>query len=149
MNHSASAIATKLPHRYPFIFVDRIVEFVPGQRIVAFKHFSANDRAATGNPVGVAIIPTGVLLELVTQVGAVLVMERPEMEGKIAMILNVPLANVIKPVNAGETLRVEAEVVRMKSQMGELRGLIFRENELVAEGQMRFGIASAADVFPK
>ncbi len=149
MNHPASAIAAALPHRYPFLFVDRVAEFAPGQRIVAFKHFSANDRAATGNPPGVAVIPTGVLLELVTQVGAVLVMERPEMEGKIAMILNVPSANVIKPVQAGDTVRVEAEVVRMKTQMGELRGSIYREGELVAEGQMRFGIANAADMLPK
>ncbi len=149
MNHSASAIATTLPHRYPFLLVDRVAEFIPGQRIVAIKHFSANDRAAAGNPPGVAAIPTGVLLELVTQVGAVLVMERPEMEGKIAMILNVPSANIIKPVEAGDTVRVEAEVVRMKTQMGELRGSIFREGELVAEGQMRFGIASASDVIPR
>lgn len=149
MTLSTKAVAAALPHRYPFLFVDAVSEFVPGQKIVALKHFSMNDRAATGNPPGVALIPTGVLLELVTQVGAVLVMERPEMQGKIAMILNVPSANILKPVEAGDTVRVEAEVIRMKTQMGELRGSIFRDNELVAEGQMRFGIANAADVLPK
>ena len=145
---SSTSITPTLPHRYPFLFVDRVAEFVPGQRIVAMKHFSINDQAARGNAPGVATIPTGVLLELVTQVGAVLVMERPEMAGKIALILHVPSARIIKPVEAGDTVRVEAEVVRMKAQVGELRGSIFRHGELVAEGQMRFGIASAQEILP-
>ena len=145
---TAADITRILPHRYPFLFVDRVSEFVPGQRIVAIKHFSVNDQAARGNPPGVAMIPTGVVLELVTQVGAVLVMERPEMAGKIAMILYIPSARVIKPIEAGDTVRVEAEVVRMKSQFGELRGTLFRDGELVAEGQMRFGIANAKDILP-
>jgi 3-hydroxyacyl-[acyl-carrier-protein] dehydratase len=146
---SVNDIARILPHRYPFLFVDGVEEFVPGQRIVAMKHFSVNDQAARGNPPGVAIIPTGVVLELVTQVGAVLVMERPEMAGKIALILHIPSARIIQPITPGDTVRVEAEVVRMKAQFGELRGSIFRDGELVAEGQMRFGIANAEDVLPR
>lgn len=142
-------IARILPHRFPFLFVDKIVQFVPGQRIVAMKHFSADDQAARGNPPGIVMIPTGVIMELVTQVGAVLVLERPEMAGKIAMILQVPMARVIKPVEAGDTVRVEAEVLRMKAQFGELRGSIYRNGELVAEGHMRFGIANAEDVMPR
>jgi 3-hydroxyacyl-[acyl-carrier-protein] dehydratase len=149
MAHFTSTdIARILPHRYPFLFVDQVEEFIPGQRIVAVKRFSIDDQAARGNPPGIAIIPTSVILELVTQVGAVLVMERPEMAGKIAMILHIPSARVIKPIEAGDTVRVEAEVVRMKAQFGELRGSIFRAGELVAEGQMRFGIANAEDVMP-
>jgi len=149
MNSLPSEIITRtLPHRYPFLFIDRVAEFTPGQRIVAMKHFSVNDQAARGNPPGVAIIPTGIVLEMVTQVGAVLVMERPEMAGKIAMILYIPSARIIKPIEAGDTVRVEAEVVRMKSQFGELRGSVFRDGGLVAEGQMRFGIADASDILP-
>ena len=143
---TAADIARILPHRYPFLFVDRVTEFVPGQRIVAVKHFSIDDHAARGSPPGPAMIPTGVILELVTQVGAVLVLERPEMAGKIAMILQIPSARILKPIAAGETVRVEAEVLKMKAQFGELRGSIFRNGELVAEGQMRFGIADAVDV---
>ena len=78
---TVSDIERLLPHRFPFLFVDQVTEFVPGQRIVAIKHFSVDDQAARGNPPGMAIIPTGIVLELVTQVGAVLVMARPEMAG--------------------------------------------------------------------
>ena len=143
---SSTDIARILPHRYPFLFVDQVAEFVPGHRILAVKHFSIDDQIARGNPLGACTIPTGIILELVTQVGAVLVMERPEMAGKIAMILQIPSARIIKPIAAGDTVRVEAEVLKMKSQFGELRGAIFRDGELVAEGQMRFGIASALEI---
>jgi 3-hydroxyacyl-[acyl-carrier-protein] dehydratase len=145
---SVEAIQALLPHRFPFLFVDKVTEFTPGRRIVALKHFSVNDEAAQGNPTGLAVIPTGVVLELVTQVGAVLVLERPEMAGKIAMILQIPFARLLKPIEAGDTVRVEAQVMKMKAQFGELRGSIFRGGELVAEGQMRFGIADAASVLP-
>src|SRR5262249_48322446 len=114
-------LSQSLPHRFPFLFVDRVAEFVPGKRIVALKHFSVDDQAAQGNPPGAALIPTGVILELVTQVGAVLVMNRPEMAGKIALILHIPSARIIDPIEAGDTVRVEAEVVRMKAQFGELK----------------------------
>ena len=141
-------IARILPHRYPFLFVDKIAEFVPAQRIVATKHFSIDDQGARGNPEVLPMVPTGTILELVTQVGAVLVMERPEMAGKIAMILHVRSAQVIKPVIPGDTVRIEVEVIRLKSLSGELKGAIYRDGELVAEGQMRFGIANAEDVMP-
>jgi len=143
---SALDIQHILPHRFPFLFVDQVTEFVPGQRITAIKHFSVNDEVASGNFPGLALIPTSVILELVTQLGAVLVLERPEMAGKIAMILQIPSARMIKPIEAGDTVRVEAQVLKLKAQFGELRGSIFRDGELVAEGQMRFGIANAADV---
>ena len=145
---SAIDVARILPHRFPFLLVDKVTEFIPGKRIVAIKHFSIDDQVARGNAPEIAIIPTGIILELVTQLGAVLVMERPEMAGKIAMILHIPSAHVIKPIAAGDTVRVEAEVVRMKSYFGELRGSIFRDGELVAEGQVRFGIANTEDVMP-
>ena len=145
---TAEDISRILPHRYPFLFVDRVAEFVPGQRIAVIKHFSVDDQSVRGNPPGLHMIPTSVVIELVTQVGAVLVMERPEMAGKIAMILQIPSARMLKPIAAGDTVRVEAEVLKMKAQFGELRGSIFRDGELVAEGQMRFGIASAEEIMP-
>jgi 3-hydroxyacyl-[acyl-carrier-protein] dehydratase len=123
------------------LFVDQITEFIPGQRIAATKRFSINDEASQGYLPPFPIISVGVLLELVTQLGAILVMERPEMAGKVAMILQIPAAQLTKAVQPGETLRVEAEVVKIGERLGELRGAIFRAGELVAEGRMRFAIA--------
>jgi len=144
--NSPSDILRILPHRYPFLFVDRVTEFIPGQRIAATKHFSAGDEASQGYLPASPILSVGVLMELVTQLGAVLVMERPEMEGKVAMILQIPAARLTRPVEPGDTLRVEAEVLKLGERLGELRGTIHREGELVAEGRVRFAIVEAAQV---
>jgi 3-hydroxymyristoyl/3-hydroxydecanoyl-(acyl carrier protein) dehydratase len=138
-----------LPHRYPFLFVDQVTEFIPGQRIAAIKRFAANDEASRSCLPASPIISVGLLLELVTQLGAVLVMERPEMAGKVAMILQIPSAQLIKPVASGETLRVEAEVIKLGERLGELQGAIYRAGELVAEGRMRFAIVEAAGILEK
>jgi len=135
-----------LPHRYPFLFVDRVTEFVPGKRIAATKSFSADDEASRGFLPGSPIISVAVLLELVTQLGAVLVMERPEMAGKVAMILQIPEAQLTQPVEPGDTLRVEAEVLKLGERLGELRGTIFRAGEKVAEGKVRFAIVDEAQL---
>jgi len=146
---AAMAIEKILPHRYPFLLIDRVEEFVPGQRIAASKHFTINDDALQGYRPDSPIVPMGVVLELVTQLGAILVLERPEMVGKVAMILQIPSAQLHQPVLPGDSVRVEAEVITIGSRFGELRGTISRDGELLAEGQMRFAIANASEVMPE
>ena len=138
-----SDIISVLPHRYPFLFVEQVTEFIPGRRIVGTKRFSVDDEAAQGYLPGSPVISVGVLLELVTQLGAILVMERPEMVGKVAMILQIPSAQLLKPVAPGDSLRVEADVDKIGERFGELHGAVYRDNELVAEGRVRFAIADA------
>jgi len=146
---STSDLVRILPHRYPFLFVDQVTEFIPGQRIAATKRFSLNDEASQGYLAASPIISVGVLLELVTQLGAILVMERPEMAGKVALILQIPAARLLKPVAPGDTLRVEAEVIKMGERLGELQGAIYQAGERVAEGRVRFAIAEAAGILGK
>jgi len=143
-----AAIQRVLPHRYPFLLVDRVTELVPGQRIRGVKRFTANDEACRGNAPGINLVPAGVLIEMVTQLGAILVMERPQMAGKVAVILQIMSAQMIEPVELGDSLIVEAEVVKLRENFGELRGAAYRDGTRVAEGAMRFGIANAADLFP-
>jgi 3-hydroxyacyl-[acyl-carrier-protein] dehydratase len=139
-------ISEILPHRYPFLLLDRVTEFVPGERIAGTKRFAISDVAVQGHFASAPVVPAGILFELVTQLGAVLVMERPEMAGKVAMILQIPLARMLELVHPGDTLRVEAQVVRMRDNFGELRGAIYRDDKLVGEGQMRFAVANKSDV---
>ena len=76
-------------------------------------------------------------------------MERPEMAGKVAMILQIPAARLTQPVEPGDTLRVEAEVLKLRQSFGELRGAAYRNDTRVAEGQMRFAIANVAELLPQ
>lgn len=135
-----------LPHRYPFLLVDRVVEFVPGERIAGIKTFPINDESCQGHFPLTPIVPSAILLEMVTQLGAILVLERPQMAGKIAVILQIPSARIFEPILPGDALRVEAEVVRLKETFGELKGAAYRDGKRVAEGRMRFAIASQADI---
>jgi 3-hydroxymyristoyl/3-hydroxydecanoyl-(acyl carrier protein) dehydratase len=143
---SPTDILKILPHRYPFLFVDQVTEFIPGQRIAAIKRFSADDEASRGYLPSSPVISVGVLMELVTQLGAILVLERPEMAGKVAMIVQIPAARLAQPVEPGDMLRAEAEVIKIGERLGELRGAIFRDGELVAEGRVRFAIAEGAQL---
>ena len=143
-----SAIQRLIPHRYPFLLVDRVTEFVRGQRIVGFKNVSLNDEIAQGYLPAAPTVPLSVVLEAVTQLGAILVLARPEMVEKVAVILQITSAKSLKRVQPGDSLRLEARVLKLKETFGELYGSAFREGELVGEGQMRFAIANAAELMP-
>jgi 3-hydroxymyristoyl/3-hydroxydecanoyl-(acyl carrier protein) dehydratase len=148
-----------LPHRHSFLLVDRVTEFEPGRRIAGVKNFSANEDACQGYDPARMLVPAGVLFEMVTQLGAILVLARPEMQGpevqrpgmqrKVAVILQISIARLLEPVYLGDTLRLEAEAVKLRENFGELRGAAYRDGELVAEGQMRFAIANGADLLPE
>ena len=140
-----------LPHRHPFLLVDRVTEFEPGRRIAGIKNFSANEEACQGYDPARMLVPAGILFEMVTQLGGILVLERPEMQGpgtqgKVPVILQIPSARLLEPVYLGDTLRLEAEAVKLRECFDELRGVAYREGKHVAEGQMRFAMASAADL---
>jgi 3-hydroxyacyl-[acyl-carrier-protein] dehydratase len=141
-----SAIQSLIPHRYPFLLVDRVVEFVAGQRIVGIKNISFDDETCQGYLPALPTASLSIVLEAVTQLGAILVLARPETAGKVAVILQIPAAQSLKRVEPGDSLRLEARVLKLKANFGELHGSAFRDGELVGEGHMRFAIAEAAEV---
>ncbi|MGH9430555.1 MAG: 3-hydroxyacyl-ACP dehydratase FabZ family protein [Terriglobia bacterium] len=138
-----------IPHRYPFLLIDRVTEFSQGRKIRGIKNFTMTERFLQGFQPAALMVPCSILLEMVTQLGAILVLERPEMEGKIAVILQIPSAMMHHPVMAGESVVAEAEMLKLRETFGELRGMIYRDRQLVAEGQMRFAIASAEGLLPR
>ncbi|MGH9375832.1 MAG: hypothetical protein ACRD1J_06665, partial [Terriglobia bacterium] len=83
---------------------------------------------------------------MTTQLGAVLVLERPDMAGKIAVILQIPAAHMHSLVEPGELLRSEAQILKWRGNFGELRGAVYREGALVAEGRMRFAVTPATEL---
>lgn len=136
-----SIIQRVLPHRYPFLLVDRVTAFTPGVEIQGVKNFTANEAILLGHSPSSPVVPPGILLEAATQLGAILVLERPQMAGKIAMILQIPSARINRMVVPGDTVRFKATVLKLRDTLGELRGEAWIGDELVAEGQMRFAIA--------
>src|SRR5438876_4668691 len=97
-----SAIQRLIPHRYPFLLVDRVTEFVPGKHIAGTKTITANEPACLGFDEEAPMVPGTLLIEMVAQLGAILVLERPNMQDKIAVILQIPSAAMTKPVRVGD-----------------------------------------------
>ncbi|PYV19209.1 MAG: 3-hydroxyacyl-[acyl-carrier-protein] dehydratase FabZ [Acidobacteria bacterium] len=142
-----SEIQRLIPHRYPFLLVDRVTDFIPGRSIAGIKTITANEAGTFGCSPGEPMVPTTLLIEMVTQLGAILVLERPNTRDKIAVILQIPSARMLKLVRVGDTLELAAEVLKLKESLGELAGRASVGGELVAEGQMRFAITDAKAVF--
>ena len=129
-----------LPHRYPFLLVDRIVEFEPDKRIVGIKNVSANERYFIAGPGGVPVLPASILTEAMAQAGAVLILAKPENRERLIYFMGIDRVRYRHPVTAGDSVRLEAMVVRLRAKMGSLRGIARVDGKVVCEGQMTFAL---------
>jgi len=130
-----------LPHRYPFLLIDRIVEFEDLKRIVAIKNVTFNEPFFQGHFPGVPIMPGVLIVEAMAQAGGVLVFKTlPEREKKLVFFMGIESAKFRKPVRPGDQLRIEMDVVRVKSRVGKLRGKAFVDGSLVAEAGITFSL---------
>jgi 3-hydroxyacyl-[acyl-carrier-protein] dehydratase len=134
-----------LPHRYPFLLVDRILEFEEGRRIVGLKNVTSNERYFIAGPGGVPILPASILTEAMAQVGAVLILAKPENRSRIPYFMGIDRVRYRRPVTAGDQVVLEATVVRLRSKMGSLRGVGRVNGKVVCEGLMMFALGDARE----
>jgi 3-hydroxyacyl-[acyl-carrier-protein] dehydratase len=136
-----AAILRILPHRYPFLFVDRIVALEPDRRIVGEKRFSSNEHCLLPSPFGPPEVPRAVLTEAVAQVGAILILLKPENKGKLVFFMGIDHVRFRGGVHAGDTVEIEATVRQLRERMGRFRGTARVNGRVVAEGSMSFALA--------
>ena len=134
-----------LPHRSPFLFVDRILELESDRRVVGLKNVTSNERYFIAGPGGVPTLPASILTEAMAQAGAVLILSKPENRGRLVYFMGIDKVRYRRPVVAGDQLRLEAEVVRMRSRMGSLRGRALVDGKLACEGEMTFALGDLPD----
>ena len=126
-----------LPHRYPFLLVDRVVELVAGERVVGLKNVTVNEPFFQGHFPGQPIMPGVLQLEVMAQVGGILARKTSVGEGQtIVMLTGVEKAKFRKPVVPGDQLRVEVEVVRRKDPFWKMAGKILIDGALACEAEM-------------
>ena len=128
------AIMRIMPHRYPFLLVDKILEFVPGDKIVGMKNVTINEQFFQGHFPGHPIMPGVLIIEGMAQAGGIMLLnqlENPEDYVASASIDNVKFR---KPVMPGDTLRYELTVISLKRSLAKMHGEAFVNGELVAEG---------------
>ncbi len=129
-----------LPHREPFLMVDKILEFEPGKNAVAVKAVSGNEWFFMGHFDQVKVMPGVLILEALAQTGAVALMTLPEMGGKLAFLARVNSAKFSKKVVPGDLLRLETEITELKSIIGTGVGKAYVEGNLVAKAEFVFAI---------
>ena len=137
-----AAIEKILPHRYPFLLVDRVVEFEVDKRIVGVKNISSNEPYLTRSPSGLMVLPPTILTEVIAQVGAILILAKPENQEKLPFFAGIERVRYRRAVHPGDVVVVEVTVKRLRSRMGVLSGAARVGGQVTVEGTMTFALGS-------
>lgn len=124
-----------LPHRYPFLLVDRIIDLVPGERAVGLKNVTINEEFFQGHFPGHAVMPGVLIIESMAQVGGVLLLSMSGNAGKLAYFGTIDKVRFRKPVLPGDTLIIETEMLKVRGNIGRVRAVTKVDGEVVAEGE--------------
>ena len=126
-----------LPHRYPMLLVDRILELEPGKRIVGIKNVTANEQFFQGHFPGAPVMPGVLIIEALAQTCAVLFLrDLPDRDKKLFLFGGIDKARFRKPVIPGDQLTLECEVLQKRASTVKLRGVARVGTELAAEAEM-------------
>lgn len=141
MELNITEIMEILPHRYPFLLVDKIIDFdEESKRAVGIKNVTMNEPFFQGHFPGKPIMPGVLILEAMAQVGAVIILKSPEFSGKIAVFTGVDSMKFRRQVIPGDTLRMEASLTKMRGSMGKAEVCAYVGESLAAKGEISFAI---------
>lgn len=129
-----------IPHRYPFLLVDRIIEIEYGKKAIGIKNVTANEPFFQGHFPGNPIMPGVLIVEAMAQVGAVSILGMEEHKGKLAVFTGIDGMRFKRQVIPGDTLRMEVEMIAMKRGIGKAKAEAYVGEELAAAGQLMFAI---------
>src|SRR5574338_746153 len=132
----AADIMRILPHRYPLLMVDRVVELEPGRRVVGVKQVTANEPQFTGHFPGRPIMPGVLMVEALAQTAGVAVMTLPEYRGKLGLFAGIDECRFKRMVVPGDTLRLEVTVEKLRGMFGRVRAVASVGQEVAAEATL-------------
>jgi 3-hydroxyacyl-[acyl-carrier-protein] dehydratase len=135
-----TAIERILPHRFPFLLVDRIVELEEDKRIVGIKNVCLNERHLAHQPGHPPAFPPTVLTEAVAQVGAIMILSKAENREKLIYLAGIERVRYRRPVHPGDVVVIEAVVKRLRGRMGVLKGAARVDGRTVIDGTMTFAL---------
>jgi 3-hydroxyacyl-[acyl-carrier-protein] dehydratase len=142
----AAEIRDLIPHRYPFLLVDRIDELEPGVRAVGIKNVTQNEPFFQGHFPDYPVMPGVLIIEAMAQVGAVGVMAGGEHKEKLALFAGIDGVRFRRQVLPGDVLRMEVRIERLKGRVGRGRGRAEVGGERVCEAELMFAFAERREV---
>ncbi len=133
-------IIEMLPHRYPFLLVDRVTELVEGERIAGIKNVTINEPFFQGHFPGVPIMPGVLQLEALAQLSGILLLQNPEDWGSLAYFMAIDKARFRNPVVPGDQLILVSEVLKKKRRLLKVHGRASVEGKVVCEAELLFRV---------
>ena len=137
MTFTIQEIMDFLPHRYPFLLIDRIVEFERTKRVVAIKNVTMNEPFFQGHFPGAPIMPGVLVIEAMAQAGAVLMLsEMDDRHSKLAVFTGIDGAKFRRSITPGDQIRIEVDVVSFRTRAGKMAGKAYIEGKLACEATL-------------
>ena len=125
-----------IPHRYPFLLIDRVIALEPGKAVVAIKNVTANEPQFTGHFPGRPIMPGVLMVEALAQAGAVAVLSLPEYRGKLALFAGIDDCRFRRTVVPGDTLTLKVTLEKLRGMFGRVRAVATVDGEVAVEGTL-------------
>lgn len=142
-----TAVQNMLPHRYPFLLIDRVLELESGRRVVALKNVTRNEEFFNGHYPDRPIMPGVLIIEAMAQAGGLAMLSKVEHAGKVPLFAGIDKARFRRTVVPGDQLRIEVEILRARSDTAKIAGKAFvGENELACEAELMFVVADPATI---
>ncbi len=134
------AIRKIIPHRFPFLLVDRIIELETGIRAVGIKNVTANEAFFQGHFPEYPVMPGVLIVEAIAQVGAVAMLSHPDQAGQIALFAGIDKVRFKRQVTPGDTIRLEVELGQVRRNIGSGSGVATVDGELACRGEFMFAL---------
>lgn len=129
-----------IPHRYPFLLIDKVLEIDEGKRAVGIKNVSANEPFFNGHFPDYPVMPGVLIVEALAQVGAVAMLKKEENKGRLAFFTGIDNCRFKKQVKPGDQLRLEVEMTRVRGAIGKGKGIATVNDEIVCETEIMFAL---------
>ncbi|KZL93064.1 3-hydroxyacyl-ACP dehydratase FabZ [Clostridium magnum] len=140
VNFGVKEIQKIIPHRYPFLLIDKVTYMEPGKKAIAYKNVTMNEYFFQGHFPEEPVMPGVLIIEALAQAGAVAILSQENFKGKIAFFGGINKAKFRKKVLPGDTLRLEVEIVKIKGPAGIGNAVAYVDDKKVAEAEIMFMI---------